>query len=98
MNATPIFWERMSTGAILGPAQSEFLAKVGSGLVASYWVVVTYQGQPVWINTDSLRSKRQFEAQACHPRTAASSIAQGLPSKSAPGAVEQSSLEFSDGR
>lgn len=62
MNATPIFWERMSTGAILGPAQPEFLAKVGSGLLASYWVVVTYQSEPVWINADSLRSKQQFEA------------------------------------
>ena len=60
-NATPLFWER--TGSIIGPGTPEFLAKVGDGPTASYWVVAQYEGQPVWINSNMLRSRRQFEAQ-----------------------------------
>ncbi len=66
LNARPIFWERLSTGDILGPAQPEFLAMVGAGPKARYWVVAQFEGLPVWINSVLLRSKRQFEAQA-HP-------------------------------
>lgn len=95
-HARPIFWERMSTGAILGPAQPEFLAVEGHGLQASYWVVVTYQGAPVWINADSLRSKRQFEAQGS--LTPMPPLAPVPPVKPKPAAVDQPSLEFPDGR
>lgn len=61
MNAKPIYWERMSTGDILGPAQPEFLAQVDSGSKASYWVVVQFEGLPIWINSILLRSKCQYE-------------------------------------
>jgi len=97
MNATPIFWERLSTGDILGPAQPEFLAMVSSGLKASYWIVAQFEGLPLWINSILLRSKRQFEEQARLPGPAAPSIAKAPRSKSAPDAIKQSSLEFPDG-
>lgn len=57
----PIYWER-ATG-IAGPAIPEFLAMVGAGPKASYWVVAQFEGKPVWINSTVLRSKRQFEEQ-----------------------------------
>jgi hypothetical protein len=98
MNATPIYWEWMSTGDILGPAQPDLLAKVGSGLQASYWVVVIYQREPVWINADSLRSTRQFEAQVRQVLPTANPIAQVPTVKPKPDTVEQSSLAFSEGR
>lgn len=60
-NARPIFWER-ATG-IVGPAQPEFLARVGTGPKVSYWVVAQFEGLPIWINSTVLRSKRQFEEQ-----------------------------------
>ena len=61
-NARPVFWER-NTGEIVGPAQPEFLAKVGEGSNASYWVVAQFEGVPIWINSVVLRSKRDFETQ-----------------------------------
>lgn len=61
-NARPIYWESGS-GEILGPAQPEFLAKVGNGPRESYWVIALYEGLPIWINSMVLRSKRQFERQ-----------------------------------
>jgi hypothetical protein len=60
--ARPIFWER-GDGAIVGPAQPEYLAKVGEGLNSSYWVVAQFEGLPIWINSAVLRSKRDFETQ-----------------------------------
>ena len=61
-NARPIFWER-ATGEIWGPAHPEFLAMVGHGLNAQYWVVAEHNGVPVWVNSMMLRSQREFEAQ-----------------------------------
>ena len=61
-NPRPVYWERADL-SIVGPGRPEFLAKVGSGPKASYWVVALYEGQPVWINSMQLRSKRQFEQQ-----------------------------------
>jgi len=61
-NARPIFWERATT-EIVGPAQPEFLARVGTGPRTSYWVVALYGGLPVWINSTVLRSKQAFERQ-----------------------------------
>lgn len=62
-NARPVFWER-NDGRIYGPTTPEFLAQVGSGLkTADFWVVAAYDGHPVWIRSDRLRSRRQFETQ-----------------------------------
>jgi hypothetical protein len=49
--------------SIVGPAMPEFLAMVGIGPKASFWVLAQFQGLPVWINSAVLRSKRQFEQQ-----------------------------------
>jgi len=57
--ARPVYWER--TGSIVGPAIPEFLAKVGNGPTAQFWVVVQYEGMLVWVNSNMLRSKRDFE-------------------------------------
>ncbi len=61
-NARPVFWER-ADGSLWGPATPEFLARVGNGPKASYWVVAEFEGLPVWINSAALRSKKQFETQ-----------------------------------
>jgi hypothetical protein len=61
-NARPVYWERADT-SIVGPGQPEFLAMVGSGQAATYWVVAQFDGLPIWINSMQLRSKRQFEEQ-----------------------------------
>ncbi len=60
--ASPVYWER-GDGSIVGPAQPEFLAMVDNGLRASYWVIALYAGQPVWIKSIVLRSKKAFEQQ-----------------------------------
>ena len=60
-NPRPIYWVR--TGSIVGPGAPEFLAKVGDGRKASYWVVAQFEGGPVWINSIMLRSKREFDCQ-----------------------------------
>jgi len=62
-NPRPIYWERADL-SIVGPGRPEFLAKVGEGLRARYWVVAQFQGVPVWINSIVLRSKTAFEQQA----------------------------------
>ncbi len=59
---SPIYWET-GTGEILGPAQPEFLARVGNGPRETYWVVALFDGLPVWINATALRSKQAFETQ-----------------------------------
>jgi len=60
-NARLIYWER-ATG-IVGPAQPEFLVMVGSGPTASFWVVVQFEGLPIWINSTVLRSQQAFAQQ-----------------------------------
>ena len=62
-NPRPVYWERADL-SIVGPGRPEFLAKVGEGLRATYWVVAQFQGVPVWINSIMLRSKKAFEQQA----------------------------------
>jgi hypothetical protein len=62
-NPRPVYWERADL-SIVGPGWPEFLAKVGEGLLATYWVVAQFQGGPVWINSIVLRSKKAFEQQA----------------------------------
>ena len=57
-NPRSIFWEK-ADGSIVGPGIPEFLARVGD----TFWVVCQLQGLPVWVNSDRLRSKRQFEHQ-----------------------------------
>jgi hypothetical protein len=61
-NPRPVYWERADL-SIVGPGRPEFLAKVGEGLRATYWVVAQFQGVPVWINSIVLRSKKAFEQQ-----------------------------------
>ena len=60
-NPKPVYWER--AGPIIGPGIPEFMAKGGDGLTASYWVIVQFQGEPIWVNSIVLRSRRQFEQQ-----------------------------------
>lgn len=62
-NPRPVYWERADL-SIVGPGRPEFLAKVGEGPRATYWVVAQFQGVPVWINSIVLRSKKAFEQQA----------------------------------
>jgi len=62
VNARPIYWERADL-TIAGPAQPEFLARVGTGPRASYWVIAQFEGSPLWINTVVLRSRQAFEHQ-----------------------------------
>jgi hypothetical protein len=61
-NPRPIYWGK-ADGSIWGPARPEFLARVGNGPRASYWVVALYEGLPVWVNSTVLRSKQAFERQ-----------------------------------
>lgn len=61
-NARPVFWER-ADGQICGPATPEFRARVNSGPKTIYLVVAQFLGEPVFINSTALRSKRQFETQ-----------------------------------
>ena len=61
-NPRPVYWERADT-SIVGPGRPEFLAKVGEGPRATYWVVAQFQGVPVWINSIMLRSKKAYEQQ-----------------------------------
>lgn len=59
----PVYWER-ADGSIQGPATPEFFAKVGAGQEdRNFWIIAAHHGEPVWIRSDKLRSKRQFETQ-----------------------------------
>ena len=55
--ARPLYWER-ATG-IVGPAAPEFMVKVGE----AFWIVAQFEGVPVWIHSDRLRSRQQFKTQ-----------------------------------
>lgn len=57
-NPRPVFWEK-ADGSIVGPGRPEFLARDGD----SFWVVVQFEGQAIWVNSDRLRSRQQFEMQ-----------------------------------
>ncbi len=61
-NTWPVYWEQVS-GEILGPAKPEFLAHVGNESKVPYWVIALYEGLPVWIRSDRLRSRQAFEQQ-----------------------------------
>ena len=61
-NAPQIYWERADL-SIVGPGRPEFLAKVGTGTTERFWVIVEFQGQPAWVRSDQLRSRRAFEQQ-----------------------------------
>lgn len=66
-HAKPVYWEQ-ADGSIVGGCKPEFLAKVGHGEQASFWIVTEHQGQARWVRSDRLRSRRQFETQApVHP-------------------------------
>ena len=58
-NARAIYFEQWD-GRILGPAVPECLAQVGD----DFWIVATFAGQPRWIRSDRLRSRKAFEQQA----------------------------------
>lgn len=53
-----VFWET-GDGRILGPAVPELLAKDGG----IFWIVTTFAGQILWVNTNRLRSRKAFETQ-----------------------------------
>jgi hypothetical protein len=63
VSARPVYWEA-ADGRILGPSIPEFLAQVGAGPTASFWIVTTFEDHPRWINADRLRSRKAFEEQA----------------------------------
>jgi hypothetical protein len=55
-----VYWETADC-RILGPACPEFLAQVGTGLKSTdFWVIVEFKGQPRWVRSDRLRSKKAF--------------------------------------
>ena len=71
--ARPVFWER-GDGRIEGPARLEFLACVGAGSKARFWIVLTFHNVVCWVRSDRLRSRQAFEAHSkagkepsCHP-------------------------------
>jgi hypothetical protein len=51
-----VWWEGADL-RLYGPAKPEFLAQVGKGTGATFWVLVTYQGNLRWINSDHLKSR-----------------------------------------
>jgi hypothetical protein len=61
-NPRPVYWERADL-SIVGPGRPEFLAKVGTGAMERFWVIVEFQGQPAWVSSDRLRSRKAFEQQ-----------------------------------
>lgn len=61
-NARPIYWERADL-SIVGPGRPEFLAQVGTGATERFWVIVEFQGQPFWVQSNQLRSRKAFEQQ-----------------------------------
>jgi hypothetical protein len=61
-NAKPIFWEN-AIGIVIGPATPEWLARVGDGGQAAFWIVASFQGLDRWIRSDRLRSKHAFDTQ-----------------------------------
>lgn len=61
-NPRPVYWERADL-SIVGPGRPEFLAKVGTGATERFWVIVEFQGQPAWVRSDQLRSRKAFEQQ-----------------------------------
>jgi hypothetical protein len=61
-HACQVYW-KTNDGRILGPAVPEFLAQVGTGMAARFWVVVKYEGLPRWVLSDQLRSKQAFDSQ-----------------------------------
>lgn len=62
-NPRPVYWERADL-SIVGPGRPEFLAKVGTGATERFWVIVEYQGQAIWVQSNQLRSRKAFEQQA----------------------------------
>ena len=62
VNPRPVYWERADL-SIVGPGRPEFLAKVGTGATERFWVIVEFQGQPAWVRSDQLRSRKAFEQQ-----------------------------------
>ena len=60
--AREVYWEQMDS-RIIGGVKPIFLAMVGTGAAATFWIVVEYQGQPRWIRSERLRSRRAFQEQ-----------------------------------
>ena len=61
-NPRPVYWERADL-SIVGPGRPEFLAKVGTGATERFWVIVEYQGQAIWVQSNQLRSRKAFNQQ-----------------------------------
>ena len=62
-NPRPVYWERGDL-SIVGPGRPEFLAKVGTGATERFWVIVEYQGHAIWVQSNQLRSRKEFEQQS----------------------------------
>ena len=52
-----VYWQRHDQ--IVGPGVPEFVLKDGN----TFWIAVAFQQQPVFVNAEQLRSRRQFEIQ-----------------------------------
>ena len=62
LHARPVYWQRVT--GIVGPGQPQLLARVGCGnRDKDFWVIVQYAGEYVWVRSDMLRSRQQFETQ-----------------------------------
>jgi hypothetical protein len=55
-----VYWERPTTGVISGPANPEFFTTDEQGVL---WLALLYQEQTVWIRSEALRTRTQFEQQ-----------------------------------
>ncbi|NOS82770.1 MAG: hypothetical protein HOP32_14430 [Nitrospira sp.] len=62
-HARPVYFVRQSVGAIVGPATVDFVAQVGEGPTAQYWLCVTHEGNWAFVHSIWLRSKKQFDTQ-----------------------------------
>ncbi|MEP6960079.1 MAG: hypothetical protein ABI980_15235 [Nitrospirota bacterium] len=60
--AREVYWEQ-ADGRIVGGVKPEFLATIGTGKTATFWIITDYEGQARWVRSDRLRSRKAFEQQ-----------------------------------
>lgn len=61
-HARPIYFAQ-ADGKIYGPAEVSSLAKTGSGAAEQFWVIAKYAEQVIWVGSDKLRSRQEFDSQ-----------------------------------
>jgi hypothetical protein len=49
---SPVYWESMATGCLLGPVTPEFVALADDQV----WIITTFEGEARWIRGDLLRT------------------------------------------